>query len=92
MQNYPNPFNPSTTISYETNINGFVSLKVYDALGREINTLVNEYQSAGNHKINFNGAQLPSGVYFYRLITGGNSNIKKMSPYTIRVTFMKILI
>jgi hypothetical protein len=78
MQNYPNPFNPSTTINYETNENGFVSLRVYDALGREISTLINGYQIAGKHRANFNGDQLPSGIYFYRLISNGKIAVKKM--------------
>lgn len=78
MQNYPNPFNPLTTIDYEMNENGYVSLKVYDALGRKISTLVSGYQFAGRHTVNFNGAQLPSGIYIYRLIANGNSAVKKM--------------
>ena len=78
MQNYPNPFNPSTTISYELAERGHVSLIVYDALGREITTLVNGNENAGRHNVNFNGSQLPSGIYFYRLIAGDKNSIKKM--------------
>ena len=78
MQNYPNPFNPTTVISYELSKNGYVELKVYDALGREISTLANEYEIAGKHKVKFDGSQLPSGIYFYRLITGNNISVKKM--------------
>ncbi len=78
MHNYPNPFNPTTTISYELAKEGYVSLKVYDALGREITILVNSNENAGTHSVNFNGAQLPSGIYFYRLTAGGKSSIKKM--------------
>jgi hypothetical protein len=81
-QNYPNPFNPSTTISYEIPKSGSVQLKVYDVLGREIETLVNEEQSAGMHSIIFNSKQankeLSSGIYLYRLKFGSNVLNKKM--------------
>ncbi|MBK8552198.1 MAG: T9SS type A sorting domain-containing protein [Ignavibacteria bacterium] len=63
-QNYPNPFNPSTTISYNLVKNGFVSLKIYNVLGKEVKTLVNEFQQAGQKEISFNAADLSSGVYF----------------------------
>ncbi|HED37679.1 MAG TPA: T9SS type A sorting domain-containing protein [Ignavibacteria bacterium] len=72
-QNYPNPFNPSTTISYSipsVGRNLSVLLKVYDVLGREVATLVNEEKSAGIYKVNFNASSLASGIYFYRIITG----------------------
>jgi len=78
-QNYPNPFNPSTTINYQLSTPGFVMLKVYDVLGREVATLVNEYRQAGNYKITFNARHLersremPSGVYFYTLKAGDPS-------------------
>ncbi len=78
MQNYPNPFNPTTAISYELSKNGFVTLRVYDALGREIRTLVDGSEAAGKHSVNFDGDQLPSGIYFYRLTASGNSYVKKM--------------
>lgn len=78
LQNYPNPFNPSTTISYELPVQGWVSLKVYDLLGKEVCTLVNEEQSAGHHKIDFNRAELQSGVYFYSMVTGSRSYSRKM--------------
>ena len=76
-QNYPNPFNPSTTISYRLPVNSLVTLKVYDELGREIKSLVNEHQNAGSHNVAFNASGLPSAVYFYRLQAGTYSNTKK---------------
>ncbi len=77
-QNYPNPFNPSTKINYELPITNNVSLKVYDALGNEIETLVNEKQNAGSYSVDFNAASLPSGIYFYKLVTEKFSETKKM--------------
>jgi hypothetical protein len=77
-QNYPNPFNPTTNISYKIPESGFVSLKVYDALGREVATLVNEVKPAGNYLVNFNAAGLASGIYFYRLKTGNFTQNHKM--------------
>ena len=68
-QNYPNPFNPSTKIEYQVANAGLVSLKVYDVLGKEIATLINEVKSAGSYEVNFNAAGLASGIYFYRLQT-----------------------
>lgn len=64
FQNYPNPSNPSTIISYALPLKSNVTMKVYDALGREVRTLVNENQNAGNHTVIFNVSDLPSGVYF----------------------------
>lgn len=66
-QNYPNPFNPSTKISYSIKEDGFVTLKVYDILGVEIATLVNEQKTAGSYEADFNAANLPSGMYIYKL-------------------------
>ncbi len=77
-QNYPNPFNPSTAISYQLSANGFVTLKIYDILGREVATLVNERQAAGTHSVTFNASDLPSGVYFYTVRSKGTSMTKKM--------------
>jgi uncharacterized protein (TIGR02145 family) len=80
MQNYPNPFNPSTVISYQLPVAGYVRLKIYDLLGSEIATLVNEYQQAGIHNSTFNTQNLflPSGIYFYRLQAGNYTDSKKM--------------
>ena len=77
-QNYPNPFNLSTTISYQIPGREFVSLKVYDILGREIATLVNEEKPAGSYEMQFTGNGLTSGIYFYKLKAGNYSETKKM--------------
>ncbi|PKL84356.1 MAG: hypothetical protein CVV24_00445 [Ignavibacteriae bacterium HGW-Ignavibacteriae-3] len=86
-QNYPNPFNPETVISYQLSAPGNVSLKIYDLLGREVATLVNEFQSAGRYNSQFSilnmpagtqGSQFSSGVYFYVLNAGGKNFYKKM--------------
>ena len=77
-QNYPNPFNPSTTISYSLPQDNFVSLKVYNVLGNEVATLVNEQITAGDHKINFNASNLSSGVYYYTIRTGNFTSTKKL--------------
>ena len=77
-QNYPNPFNPGTIISFSIPNSEFTQLKIYDALGTEINSLVNEYKQSGNYDIEFNAENLPNGIYFYRLISGNYSDTKKM--------------
>ncbi len=77
-QNYPNPFNPVTTISYKIPEQSFATLKVFDLLGREISTLVNDEKSAGNYEVKFNASSLPSGIYFYRLQSGNFDKTKKM--------------
>ncbi len=77
-QNYPNPFNPTTIISYQLPISSHVTLKVFDLLGREVAVLVNEEKSPGNYEVKFNGSNLASGIYFYRLNAGQYSQMKKM--------------
>jgi hypothetical protein len=77
-QNYPNPFNPSTKINFAIPKSGLVTIKIYDILGKEISTLINEYLSAGNYSVNFNGGNIPSGVYFYRLEANRYITTKKM--------------
>ena len=78
-QNYPNPFNPSTIISYSVPSTSLVTIKVYDVLGREILTLVNENKSAGNYSVQFNASsKFPSGVYFYRMQAGSFVQTKKL--------------
>jgi len=77
-QNYPNPFNPTTTISFILPESSNVLLIVYNTIGQKITELVNEFQEAGFHTINFNGENLPSGIYFYRLETKNKVEIRKM--------------
>ena len=77
-QNYPNPFNPTTVISYKMPINSLVTIKVYDVLGRDVQTLVNERLNAGSHSVTFGAKNLPSGVYFYELRAGYYSSAKKL--------------
>ena len=77
-QNYPNPFNPETAISYELPTLSFVTLKIYDLLGKEVATLVNEEKPAGTYKVNFDASGLPSGIYFYRISAGSFHQTKKM--------------
>jgi hypothetical protein len=77
-QNYPNPFNPSTVINYRIPQASFVTLKLYDLLGREVSTLVNTYQSAGEYRVEFDASGLPTGTYFYRLWNGENTAIRKL--------------
>lgn len=78
FQNYPNPFNPSTVISYQLSVTSNVKIVVYDLLGREIAILVNEEKFPGEYEIQFNGSQLSSGTYFYRLTSGQYTETKKM--------------
>ena len=76
-QNYPNPFNPSTTIKFDLPVSGFVKLKIYDMLGREVTTLANEFRNAGTYEINYNASTLSSGIYFYKLEYEGKSEVRK---------------
>jgi len=77
-QNYPNPFNPGTIISWQSPINGYQTLKVYDVLGNEVATLVDEYREAGSYQYEFNARDLSSGIYFYKLQIGDFVQTKKM--------------
>jgi hypothetical protein len=77
-QNYPNPFNPSTKIEYNIVKSGLVTLKIYNVLGKEVATLVNEVQNTGVKSVEFNAANFPSGVYFYTLVSGDFNDTKKM--------------
>ena len=78
MQNYPNPFNPNTKIKYQIPEFSFVSIKVFNVLGNEIATLVNEGKPAGIYEVNFDATTLPSGIYFYKIQAGSFTETKKM--------------
>lgn len=78
IQNYPNPFNPSTVIEYRVPKDSYIQLKVFNTLGQEIQTLVNERKPAGQYRIEFNASTLPSGVYIYRITTENYTELKKM--------------
>jgi len=77
-QNFPNPFNPSTKIKYTIPSDGYVTLKVYDILGNEVSTLVDEFKQAGTFDVTFDGSNLSSGVYYYRLTSGELTSTKKL--------------
>jgi choice-of-anchor B domain-containing protein len=78
-QNYPNPFNPSTSIEYSLPKGSHVTLRVFDAVGREVGILVDEYKSAGSYKVSYDAGRLSSGVYFYSLSSNGFKETKKMT-------------
>lgn len=78
QQNYPNPFNPSTSISYQVPVKNNVTLKIYDVIGNEVAVLVNGEKPAGTYRVNWNAANMPSGVYMYKLQTGSFVQTKKM--------------
>jgi len=77
-QNYPNPFNPSTIIEYAIPVEGNVSIRIYDAAGKEIYSLVNSFKTRGIHKTEFNAGSLSNGVYYYKLTSGNFTDVKKM--------------
>jgi hypothetical protein len=77
-QNYPNPFNPSTVINYYLPTTGYVSLRIYDCIGREVATLISGIESAGSHSATFDATDLPSGAYFYTLRMGTHSVTSKL--------------
>ncbi|MEB2355743.1 MAG: T9SS type A sorting domain-containing protein, partial [Ignavibacteriales bacterium] len=77
-QNYPNPFNPTTKINFELSASGFTTLKIYDMLGNEVATLVQNELTAGSHSVNFNAANLASGTYLYQLNVNGTRITNKM--------------
>ncbi|MCU7491788.1 MAG: T9SS type A sorting domain-containing protein [Ignavibacteria bacterium] len=77
-QNYPNPFNPSTTIRYSIPQAGRVTLKVFNVLGKEISTLVNEEKNQGSYEVKFDASQLASGIYFYQIESGSFRQVNKM--------------
>ena len=77
-QNYPNPFNPSTRIQYQVSNGSQVSLKVYDVLGNQVATLVDEYKPAGSYEVDFKAINLASGMYLYKIQAGSFVETKKM--------------
>jgi hypothetical protein len=77
-QNYPNPFNPSTTIEYSLPEQADVSIKIYDALGNELEVLFSGNKSAGTHRLNWNASDYASGIYFYRMNTSTFTQVRKM--------------
>lgn len=77
-QNYSNPFNPVTTITYSLPVASNVTLKIFDASGREVTTLENKYRNAGTYKIDFDAKQLASGIYFYRIEAGKYVSTRKL--------------
>jgi hypothetical protein len=78
-QNYPNPFNPATKLNWQSPVSGHQTVKVYDILGNEVASLVDEFKSAGTYEVDFNAVNLPSGVYFYKLQIGNFVSTKKMT-------------
>jgi hypothetical protein len=78
-QNYPNPFNPVTKIEYSLPQNSYITLKVYNILGKEVATLADKYERAGNHVVTYDAANLASGIYFYTLKSGDFTQTKKMT-------------
>jgi len=77
-QNFPSPFNPTTTVKYQIPEISFVTLNIYDVLGNEIASLVNEEKPAGNFEVEFNATDLSSGIYYYKLVAGNFVDVKKM--------------
>jgi hypothetical protein len=78
LQNYPNPFNPQTKISFSVPKESFITLKIFDVLGRELTTLANEKKPVGEYTVTWNADNVPSGMYFYKLLAGDFVEIKKM--------------
>ncbi|MGE5411970.1 MAG: T9SS type A sorting domain-containing protein [Clostridiales bacterium] len=78
-QNYPNPFNPTTTINYSIPENNIVVLKVFNVLGEEVKTLVNEVKSRGSYSVSFSASELTSGIYYYQIRAGNYISVKKMT-------------
>jgi hypothetical protein len=78
-QNYPNPFNPVTKIKFSIPSEGYTNLKVYDALGREVETLINRNLQPGEYEMNFDASALPNGIYYYTLSSGSYTETRKMT-------------
>ena len=78
FNNYPNPFNPTTKISWQSPVSSWQTLKVYDVIGNDVATLVDEFRPAGSYEVEFTASNLASGIYFYQLKTGSLIETKKM--------------
>jgi len=78
ITNYPNPFNPTTNIKFDLPKDVLVSIKIFDMLGREIRTLVNDYKTAGSYTISFNGSDLSSGIYYFKIKAEDFEQVRKM--------------
>ncbi len=78
FQNFPNPFNPVTTIQFTVPEKDYVTIKVFDIMGREVTTLVNEHKASGEYKVEFNASDLPSGIYYYRMQAGDFISSRKL--------------
>lgn len=78
ISNYPNPFNPTTVLNYQISKSGFVTVKVFDVLGKELQTLVEEYKKEGHYTVTFDGTNLSSGTYFYQITVGNKFKSGKM--------------
>jgi hypothetical protein len=79
FQNYPNPFNPLTTIKFKISQSGYVSLKLYNVIGKEITTLFSGEKPSGTYEITFDASEIPSGIYYYRLISGKYVEVNKLT-------------
>ena len=77
-QNYPNPFNPLTIINYQLTSANFTTIKIYNLLGQEVAQLVNELKQPGTYEVTWDASNMPSGMYFYRMVSGQFSDVKKM--------------
>jgi hypothetical protein len=78
ITNFPNPFNPATKIYYTIPLSGYVSIIVYNSLGQTVKELVNEFKNKGSHTADFNGSNLSSGIYFYKLRSGSFEVVRRM--------------
>lgn len=77
-QNYPNPFNPTTNIKFDLKNSGNVKIVIYNTLGREVMTLFNDFLHQGSYEVDFNGEELSSGIYYYKIVTSDFTDVKKM--------------
>ncbi|MBK9285091.1 MAG: T9SS type A sorting domain-containing protein [Sphingobacteriaceae bacterium] len=88
-QNYPNPFNPLTSIQYAVDSKQYIMLKVYDILGSDVATLVNEVKEAGMYEVTLDAANMPSGIYFYKLQAGPSTGSEQVYSQTKKMTLLR---